>query len=446
MTRADKVRLKIADKTKRESEIRERTSTILERDALTPEIRAERETLTAEYRAIQGEIRELNSELMAAIIVGDKETDAIRAEHDGAPDAEQRERIELRGRARLSNYLLAAANGRRVDGAEAELCSAARVSGIPLELLDVPGAERRSAGGETRAVTPSPATVGVNLDPIRPAVFAQSIAARLGVEMPRVESGTFATATITGSAVPAALDKGGETMATAGALTVTTAKPKRVSARLELALEDIAAIGQANFESILRQNLTLALADSLDSQMINGNGAAPNLAGFFNALDAATAPSAAIETFDTFVAEFAGGVDGLWANMASEIGIVVGPATYRLALQTFRDGTGGNANRGEIAFADYAMAKYGGFWTNKRMPDAAANIQEGILYRGGRNAMGADAGMRTAVCAHWGEVTIDDIYTRSSFAERVYTMHVLLGDVILVQKDAYKRVAYRTAV
>ena len=35
---------------------------------------------------------------------------------------------------------------------------------------------------------------------------------------------------------------------TAATFTVTSATPKRVSARLSLTLEDIAAVGQANFE------------------------------------------------------------------------------------------------------------------------------------------------------------------------------------------------------
>ena len=52
------------------------------------------------------------------------------------PDAEQCERIELRSRASLTGYLRAALEGRQVDGAEAELRSAAGVSGIPLELWD----------------------------------------------------------------------------------------------------------------------------------------------------------------------------------------------------------------------------------------------------------------------------------------------------------------------
>ena len=109
----------------------------------------------------------------------------------------------------LTNFLLAAARGRMVDGAEAELAAAAGIEGrgIPLELWDIPAlAEQRQ---EDRAITPAPGTVGINLDPIRPQVFANSIAPRLGIQMPRVTSGTYATGTITTSQSAAALAKQG---------------------------------------------------------------------------------------------------------------------------------------------------------------------------------------------------------------------------------------------
>ena len=51
---------------------------------------------------------------------------------------------------------------------------------------------------------------------------------------------------------------------------------------------------------------------------------------------------------------------------------------------------------------------------------------------------GGSGAMRTAVCPHWNAIDIDDIYTGSAKAERYFTMHVLLGDVILVQPDAYE--------
>ena len=415
-----------------QSEKREKINALLTKDELTAEERAELDPLRTRLQEIEPEYR-------AAMAAEGEDLETAKRENGGI-DPEFRERLQLRSKASISNFLTAAARGRLPDGAEAELAAAAGVKGIPLELWDLP--EERAA--EERAVTGAPGTVGVNLDPIRPAVFANSIAARLMVEMPRVSSGTFASATIDASQSAEAKDKGADIAATAGTFTVTTATPKRISARLELPLEDIAAVGQQNFESILRQNLALALSDALDTQMINGSGVAPNLAGFFNRLTNPAAPGAAVATFDDFVAAFADGIDGLWANTIADVAIVAGVDTYKLSAKTFRDAAG--ADLGDMAFADYAMAKYGGFWTNKRMPAAAANIQQAILCRKGRSAMGASMGMRTAVCPHWGEVTIDDIYSGAASAQRSFTMHVLLGDVIIVQPDAYAQVNFRTAV
>ena len=132
---------------------------------------------------------------------------------------------------------------------------------------------------QTDAATGAPGTVGVNLERIRPQVFANSIAPRLGIEMPRVMSGTYASATITTPLTAGAKAKGAAQDATAASFTVLSVTPKRISARLAIAIEDVAAVGQANFESILRENLSLVLSDELDKQAINGDGAAPNLAG-----------------------------------------------------------------------------------------------------------------------------------------------------------------------
>ena len=163
-------------------------------------------------------------------------------------------------------------------------------------------------GSRRRDVTPAPGTVGVNLDRIRPRVFANSIAPRLGIDMPRVMSGTYASATITTSQGASPKAKSAAIAATAGALTVTTATPKRISARLELSIEDIAAVGQENFESILRENLSLALSDALDNQIVNGDrpdspsgDQVAQLEGVFSRLTDPTAPSA-VADFDAFAA------------------------------------------------------------------------------------------------------------------------------------------------
>ena len=411
------------------------------------------ETLTDEMRSeldgIEGGTPDLERQIRAATVGVETETREAETLAAAEPDTEMRERVELRSRARLTNFVVAAMQGRQVDGAEAELRAAAGVAGVPLELWDVPRPETRDTEG--RAITEAPGTVGVNLDAIRPAVFANSIAPRLGIEMPRVMSGTFASATITTSQSAAPLAKSGPAVGQAGGLTVATATPKRVSARLELALEDIAAVGQDNFEAALRENLSLALSDALDNQIINGDGNAPNLAGILTRLGNPTAAGAAVSTFDDFVAIFAAGVDGLWANTMKEVAVVCGVDTYRVAAKAFRDrvidtGQRGGVSLGATSLADYAMEKFGGFWTSSRMPAVAADVQNAILYRKGRSMMGGAGAMRTAVCPHWNVIDIDDIYSGSAKAERYFTMHVLLGDVILVQPDAYDIAQFRTAV
>ena len=428
---------------RRRREVRERMVEIsrIEGDGYTDDVQTEE-------RSLQDELIVLDTREATAKIAEEQEAEERAAEAKkgsaAGVDAETRERIELRSKAMLGNYLSAAAKGRMVDGAEAELSSAAGINGIPLELWDT-AVERRQ--GEERAITPAPGTVGVNLDPIRPAVFANSIAMRLGVDMPRVPSGTFATGTITGSQSAAALAKSGAAVGAIGAITVTTATAKRIAGRLELTLEDIASVGQANFEAILRQNLALSLSNALDDQVINGDGQAPNLVGFFQRLDDPVNAPAQVSTFDDFAAAHAAGVDGLWSNTIMEVGIACGPATYRLAGRTFQTATN---YKGELSAAAYARENTGGLWTSKRMPDAATfetvdNVQQAILYRMGRSAMGASAGMRTSVCPHWGEIGIDDIYSGSASGERYFTLHVLLGDVILVQPDAYEQVAFRVA-
>ena len=414
----------------RQSRERQRMAELGMVDELTTETRGELDEIEKGTPDLERQIR------AATQAVEQEDTEQRTQQTAADPDPEMRERIELRSQAQLTNYLLAAARGRLVGGAEAELAAAAGVQGIPLELWDVPT--------EQRAVADAPGTVGINLDPIRPAVFANSIAPRLGIEMPRVMSGTFATATIGTSQSAEAKAKSAAAAGVAGAFTVTTAVPKRISARLELTLEDIAAVGQANFESILRENLALAISDELDDQAINGDGQAPNLTGILQRLTDPSAPAAGVATFDSFVAAFAGGIDGLWASTIKEVAIVAGVETYQLSARTFRDETG--QDLGDKAFSDYAMSMYGGWWTNKRMPVKVTHIQQAILYRMGRSMMGGAGAMRTAVCPHWNEISIDDIYSGSAKGERYFTMHVLLGDVILVQPDAYAQVSFRVSV
>ena len=414
----------------REMETRQALNALLSKDELQDSERTELAGLTK--RAM-----DLDVEMKAAIIA-EPEPKLETREMQYGMDAEQRERLELRSQASLTNFVSRYMAGKMPQGRELELQQAAQVDGIPLELWDTP----RSMGLETRAdsVTGTPSSVGVNLDRIRPAVFAKSIAPMLGIEMPRVESGTYASATINASLTAGAEAKGGVAESTSATFNVTTATPKRVSARLSIAIEDIAAVGQANFESSLREQLSLVLSDELDKQAINGDGQAPNLAGIFKRLTDPSAPAAGVVNWVGFASQHAKGVDGLWSFTIKDVCVVANPETCQLAASTFQ------GTDAEMSAAAYAMMHTGGFYCNKRMPAKTNHIAQALLYRKGRSMMGGDMSMRTAVLPHWGQVSIDDIYSGSAQGERYVTFHVLCGDVILVQPDAYEQIAYRVSV
>ena len=176
----------------------------------------------------------------------------------------------------------------------------------------------------------------------------------------------------------------------------------------------------------------MSLSDEYDAQCIAGDGSAPNVDGLINQLTDPTNP--------TGVAAFADAIDGLWASKPGEVGILSNVDAYKLSAKKFRDGTGGQSRAGDTAFADYAQAHFGGWWTNKRMPATAATIARGIVYRMGRR------GIRTASHPTWGTISIDDIYTDSRSGQRHFTTHVLVGDkVLIVQPGAYGLVEFKVA-
>ena len=351
----------------RSSEIRQRLNEIggLADDAMTDEIRQESDRLTTEYADVETRLR--------AAIAAEPEPETRETTE---PDTEAREREELRGRSAFGRYLSAALRGRQVDGAEAEYAAAVGVTEaghVPLALFEDRAAE---PAGEIEhradAVSPAPSTVGVNLQTVVPAVFAASVAPRLGVAMPSVGSGTHAIPRLTTNLTAAAKAKGGAAESTAAALTVETTKARRISGRLSLTAEDIATIGTSSFESSLRENLQSVMSERYDLQCLTGDGQAPNVNGFLTQLTAPTAPSD-VADFDAFVAAFADAVDGLWASRTRDVSMVCNVASYRLAAKAFRDVGTNNGHRGDTSFADYAMTHTGGFWTNSRMPAAPAS-------------------------------------------------------------------------
>ncbi len=426
MTKLQELQLK-------QSEIREKLNTLLGKESRTEAEDTELRELTADAQKLEPEIR------AALVAEGDAERQAREAAEAAGVDPETRERLELRSRATLGGFLLSALQGRLPGGAEAEYAAACGVTdGFPVDLFeqDRP-AETRNVETRADAVSPAPATgQGATLAPIQPFIFADSIAPRLGIQMPQVGSGNYSEATITTALTAAAKNKGDAQESTAAAITPVTASPRRISARLSVAMEDVAQIGVGNFEAALRENARAVLSDAYDSQCINGDGQAPNVEGLIKQLTDPANPTG-VAGFDDFVEAFADQIDGLWASTMREISIVANVDAYKLSAKKFRDrvidtGQRGGVSLGDTSAADYLAQHTGGWWTNKRMPATANNIARGIVRRMGR------PGLRIASHPVWANVAIDDIYSDSGSGTRHFSLHVLCGSkVLIVQPAAY---------
>ena len=120
---------------------------------------------------------------------------------DVAIDTETRERLELRSKARVGDFVAAFVEGRSLDGTSAEYRAAHGMTGyeLPLDLF-----EPDAARVETRAVTAAPTDTPVQASPVQPYVYAQGAAAFLGVDLVTVGSGAHMFPALT-TATPTAI-------------------------------------------------------------------------------------------------------------------------------------------------------------------------------------------------------------------------------------------------
>ena len=249
--------------------------------------------------------------------------------------------------------------------------------------------------------------------------------------MPTVESGQFSTATITTALQATAKAKGSDADDTAAALTAVTSGVKRISASVTTAAEDEASVGADNFEAALSAHMMLALQNAHDGYALTGDGVAPNPKGILTALGA-VATRSTLETFGSYAAVPADAVDGLFARETSDVLILCGTQTLTHAAKTFQANTA-------VSASGYLRAESGGFRASSRFAAPASNVQQALAVRRGRT------GVEVAVQPVWNRIVIDDVYTLSASAQRKVVMHILLGDVIVQQAGAFKRIAFKLA-
>ena len=388
---------------------------------------------TAKLTELRTQMDGLETRRAAALATEQRDTTEHTEDKTG-DGGEDKARRELRSRSRLGRYFAAALSGKLLDGAEAELSSAAGCAGaVPLELFQT---ERRTAlqnGTEQRAVTPSPTTADENLAGIVPAIFDRSAAAYLGIEMPAVATGDAGYPVLSTSVTGGVVAKSAVALETAGAFSVTMAQPRRLTGSFRFTVEDAARL--VGMEDALRANLSSVLSDALDNQAINGSASgAGTLNGLLAILTDPTAPVTGAETFARYVSAVASHVDGLYAVDLAGIRQLVGVATYGAMASAFR------APEDSMTAEAFLTTRTGGVRTSRRIGAAVSNIQQAIVRRDN------PAGDRVAVMPVWeGLELIRDPYSAAGKGEVVVTGIVLVGDVVLLREDAFVQESYRLA-
>ena len=351
---------------------------------------------------------------------------------DFAPVAQQ---------ASLRRYLAAAASGNPLSGAErevnAELLGAEQTDAggtlIPFAVLD-PALNRAPAMYAADASTAGPVSTAIPAVQrgLIQRVFARSICAFLGVEFPQIERGAANYIAVTSGVSPEVKAAGAAKDAEAATFTTASLEPKRLTARYRIRVEDIARVN--GYEDGLRRDLTDALADKMDERALNSTN---DIDGFFDMLADAVDP-AAEDTFESYAAKAASGVDGKFAGDLTEVKLAVGAATFRhmaaeLAMNTSR------------TVLDYFAERTGGLRASANMPAAVATgnpvdkiVQGGLLYRAG--GMGGP----DAVAPVWNGIeVIRDPYSAAGNGEVILTAH-MLWNFAMTRKAAYAEIKART--
>ena len=377
---------------------RESLNALLAVDELSDEQRAEMGTLTTRMQQLEIEAR-------AAIVAEDE----ITITRSDVADGEARELRSLIDRANVGSIFECALEHRATAGAEAEVQAHYRLAAnaIPLALL------------ETRAVTPAPSDVGTQQSAIIPGVFPQSCAAFMGVDMPTVPVGEAVFPVLTTNATVGTPAENAAQAETTGSFSADVLSPSRLQASFFYSREDRARF--SGMDEALRANLSDALADGLDAQIIAGTE------GLFTGTKLANHAAAAVTSYATYRSELAyGRVDGTFAGSVSDLKIIMGAPTYGHAASAFR-----SANAGDRAALEDLMQVTGGVKVSAHVPAVSGNKQNAVIRLGSRRDM---------VAPIWEGVTlIPDEITKAGAGQIVVTAVLLHAVKILRAEGFYKQ-------
>ena len=228
-------------------------------------------------------------------------------------------------------------------------------------------------------------------------LFPMSAAAFLGVSQETVGVGDAIFPVLTSALDVGTPDKSATQAETTAVFRAETLTPGRIQAALRYTREDMARF--LSLDSDLRQNLAMGLSDGLDRQVLSGTDGLLGTGG----LTLRAGDAAATATFSDYRGLLfdAETIDGVYASMAGEIKMLMGPQTYAHCGGVYR-----TANSDISAVENLAMAS-GGVRVSANIPAPVNNDQDVIIAKQGMMR-------RNFISALW--ANLDVIYDEISSA------------------------------
>ena len=417
MTRTQQIQL-------RQSEARQKMTTLLD----TPtEERAE--TWTADLDGLKNELRSLESELQAALVLEPEPTETRTEE-----TPEGREFQELVSTASVGDYMAEVAQGLPLDGASLELrqetLDGMGVGWIPLDVLmtDEPPLETRAD-----ASTDVSASIEDNQRGIQPRLFPASAGQYMGVSRPSVPVGDSTFVTLATGATADFRSDGVAKDAEVATFSTKTVSPSRVTARYLFGVES--TVRYRGFEEALRADLSATLADKLDRVALQGQAAvtdvSPAIEGLISQLTNPTNPTV-VATYTDFLELYSDMVDGLYSTDGDNVRVLTNPETFRFARKVWLASTGDVIN---IRLPDSR------FRASANMPSVPASgsdqdIATALAYASGRR------GFTQPVWS--GAQILRDPYSSASEGRVALTIVMLTG-AAMVDAKPYSRLEFKLA-
>ena len=406
------------------SELRQKINDYLGREELDDGQRGELDGWTK--RSLEAE-----TEYRAALVAEGLDSETRTFKDDG----EGREIREMLRDVSIHDYLFAAAASKGLEGRAADLNQALAVpilgggGGVPIPW----------AALEFRAFTDTGDLAGGQMQrPVLERLFGPGIMDQLGVRLDAVPAGKSEWPLITsGTTIGMVAEGSAAAAAVAAGFSTEVLKPKRLTGRFEYTHEQAAEV--SNLEEYLRRDLVNDSKSQMENLTINGNESTNthDVSGFLEKISAATAP-AATSVFADYAGAHAVAIDGIHAQMETEVSSVIGFQSYRHAASVYQAGSG---EAGSEALKRRSMSCMASSYIPA--PAGATLIQNGnIFHLGGPNG-GAMRG--DSVAGIWPTLEIiRDIYSQASIGVVLTT--VMLWDLeAAFRAAAYDRLSFRHA-